>query len=170
MSDIASTGLIERLEATQSGSRELDFDILGIIDPETHGEIRSVQRDRKLKSGFNEHLFWFDDGEGFSGTILVPAYTTSVDAALSLYIKRPERVPSDPRLACIGALKARAGMTAVRVDRRSPDHRASEALGRVAEVAGAMERTLNECVAILDRLLDGDQQRDSSSSTRSSRS
>ena len=41
--------------------------------------------------------------------INAPRYSASLDAALTLYIRVPERVPSDPRLAAAEALRQRAG-------------------------------------------------------------
>lgn len=38
----------------------------------------------------------------------VPAYTASLDAAMTLYLRVPERVPSNPRLAAAEGLRQRA--------------------------------------------------------------
>ncbi len=43
-------------------------------------------------------------GQGY----LAPNYTVSLDAAASLYVDRPERIPSNPRLAAAEALRQRA--------------------------------------------------------------
>jgi len=45
-------------------------------------------------------------GTGSYGT--EPRYTASLDAAMSLYITIPERIPSNPRLATAEALRQRA--------------------------------------------------------------
>ncbi len=37
-----------------------------------------------------------------------PRFTTSLDAAMTLYVNAPERVPSNPRLAAAEALRQRA--------------------------------------------------------------
>lgn len=37
-----------------------------------------------------------------------PRYTASLDAALTLYQTRPEWMPTNPRIACIDALRANA--------------------------------------------------------------
>lgn len=37
-----------------------------------------------------------------------PAFSWSIDAAMSLYLRTPERVPSDPRLCAAEALRQRA--------------------------------------------------------------
>lgn len=44
---------------------------------------------------------------GLSSPAIHKNYTASIDAAMTLYRLVPERVPSNPRLACIEALKQR---------------------------------------------------------------
>ena len=48
------------------------------------------------------------NGVGVGSYGAQPAYTASLDAAMSLYITIPERIPSNPRLATAEALRQRA--------------------------------------------------------------
>ena len=43
-----------------------------------------------------------------AGDMDPPAYTTSLDAAVTLYLKRPDTISSDPRKVAADALRARA--------------------------------------------------------------
>ena len=48
------------------------------------------------------------NGVGVGSYGAQPTYTASLDAAMSLYITIPERIPSNPRLATAEALRQRA--------------------------------------------------------------
>jgi hypothetical protein len=101
--------LLRRLDG--GPCRELDADI-GV----TVGHIR-----RAAVPGQPSKLHWFRVGTGTSFPLhhrwhwndgvgaqdQVPPYTALLDAALTLYRYRPERVPSDPRAACAKALRER---------------------------------------------------------------
>lgn len=86
MTDTAMTSdLIQRLEEATEGSRELDL----IVNEAAGGA----------------------PAESITETMIgqwLPHYTTSIDAAKSLYPVVPEMMPSDPLKACVEALKARA--------------------------------------------------------------
>lgn len=119
-------GLIERLEAAGEGSRELDAEIA--VRSAYRGAVRIV--DAREESIFRHQPGWCRDANDIS--ILVPNYTTSLDAALALAervldsksalhlladLLSYEAAQSDfdliktddlPRLLCIAILKARA--------------------------------------------------------------
>jgi len=82
MTDLAT--LIQSLKAAKEGTRELDAKIHASKFP-----------------SYGSHGMW----QYWIGREC-PAYTTSVDAALSLYKTKPERVPSDPLKACIARIQA----------------------------------------------------------------
>jgi hypothetical protein len=42
------------------------------------------------------------------GKVRLLDYTTSLDAAVTLYKKKPDSIPTDPMLVCAAALRARA--------------------------------------------------------------
>ncbi len=52
----------------------------------------------------HEHKFYWDRPD----VELVPAYTASLDAAMSLYVEIPDMIPSSPRKATADALRQRA--------------------------------------------------------------
>ncbi len=72
--------LADRIEAATEGSRELDRAIATAL--------------------LGRPYISFQDAP-------IPHYTSSVDAALSLYLRVPDRVPSNPRLAAAEALRQR---------------------------------------------------------------
>jgi hypothetical protein len=70
----------------------------------------SAGPDRELDAAICD---WLRDNSGFvpnRADIAYPfyAFTESLDAAMSLYLQVPERVPSDPRKAAAEALRQRA--------------------------------------------------------------
>jgi hypothetical protein len=60
------------------------------------------------RPGFPLHDRWYWN-DSAAAIDQVPPYTALLDAALTLYRYRPERVPSDPCAACAEALRERAG-------------------------------------------------------------
>ena len=93
--------LAERVEAATGADRELDAAIdCAVRLP----DLRPAQPDD------------FDGKYGYSagnikcehGFLMSYRYTASLDAAMSLYITIPERIPSNPRLATAEALRQRA--------------------------------------------------------------
>ena len=86
--------LIRRLEAATGPDRSLDADIvMTAVYPATRDMPRS------------EYGGWIHPTLG----LIAPAseYTDSIDAALTLYLRTPDHVPSDPRKSCVEALKQR---------------------------------------------------------------
>ena len=75
--------LIADLEAAEEGSRKLDYRIHALLHNQT------------------SEWVWEQDFVHHD----IPHYTTSLDAALTLYRDRPDFVPSDPRLTCVDALR-----------------------------------------------------------------
>lgn len=55
-----------------------------------------------------DHVLAADINEATLRIPCPPDFTASIDAALTLYISVPERVPSNPRLATAEALRQRA--------------------------------------------------------------
>ncbi|MGI9297064.1 MAG: hypothetical protein ACR2QC_04100 [Gammaproteobacteria bacterium] len=84
MSDIEK--LLAELEKASEGSRDFDVKIYAFVMDETAWRVRALMP---------------------KNLGLPPHYTTSLDAALKLYLEPPERIPSDARLACIEALEQR---------------------------------------------------------------
>ena len=91
--------LIDRLEQAPEGSRLLDNEIWW----------------RLFRRGFDPSIVdyftitvpemaVFHNGGGGGGA-MAPHYTASIDAALTLYKKRPEMVSTDPLKACVEALR-----------------------------------------------------------------
>lgn len=76
--------LAERVEAATGADRDIDHAIYAVANP-----AKPIPHDRRLLPW--EHC-----------------YTASLDAAMSLYITIPERIPSNPRLATAEALRQRA--------------------------------------------------------------
>ena len=105
MTDKASEllALAERCEKAKVGNRELD----GLIEVE-------MRRQRAYAVGLSDttRASWQSDktGDVFdAGTrYRAPRYSASLDAAMTLYIKVPERLPSNPRLATAEALHQQA--------------------------------------------------------------
>lgn len=81
--------LIERLERATGPDRELDAAIAQAIGIDIGYFVRD------MRGNFI----------GVSNNVTIPACTSSIDAALTLYKSKPDRVPSDPRKACVEALK-----------------------------------------------------------------
>jgi hypothetical protein len=93
--------LIARIEAATGPDRELDVAIAQAIGwrhvagqawlrPE---DAAHAKKSRRGALNYERHS--------------VPTYTASLDAALTLYVKRPVVIPSCPRLACVEALTER---------------------------------------------------------------
>lgn len=79
------TALIARLEKAAGPDRELDGDIWRAIDPvadQCWPHWSAEQREN-----------------------MTPRFSASLDAALTLYRQPPQRIPADPRQACIEGLK-----------------------------------------------------------------
>ena len=76
--------LIAKMEQAGEGSRKLDAEIA-------------------FQSGW--HVDNNDNWIGPQGEIVVPHYTTSLDAALTLYNVVPDVISTDPIKACIEGLK-----------------------------------------------------------------
>lgn len=70
------------------------------------GAVRELDADIALTQGW--HVYAGDNWIGPRAEICVPAYTASLDAAMSLYVTIPEHIPSNPRLATAEALRQRA--------------------------------------------------------------
>ncbi len=88
--------LIVALEAAPEGSRELDFWCWW------YG--RSTEADKPVpKPPGGEYV---RDKMGYAWTFRP---TSSLDAALSLYLHPPTRISTNPITVCVEALKARAG-------------------------------------------------------------
>lgn len=100
MDRAALLALAERCEAAEGPDRELD---VAILTHPTFG-YRDVHGDGLLFDRGNDGYWFVDDCE----TSQLPAPTASLDAALTLYVHVPERVPSNPRLATAEALRQRA--------------------------------------------------------------
>lgn len=105
--------LIERLEQATEGSRELEcrislslFDPQLMVDPGGYSPEQHPAEYAKASKAFGDLSGW-SDWEGLYHILDAKPWTTSIDAALTLYLRKPERVPSDPRLACIEALRQR---------------------------------------------------------------
>lgn len=54
----------------------------------------------------------FDPVRALAGCLSVPAFTTSLDAAVTLYKTKPDHVPSNPIQACIEGLAQHANLAA----------------------------------------------------------
>jgi hypothetical protein len=100
-------GLAERCEQAAWPDRELDAEIARALD------WKPLYRDDYSK-------WWppaaVEDSRAKKRSILhhptqpLPAFTDSLDAAVTLYPARPEVIPSCPRKASAAALRARAAM------------------------------------------------------------
>ena len=93
------TPLSDRLTASRECDAEIAVDVLGFV-------YEKRARDR-------QEWFYAPDGKRkyakyFGGTQpALPRFTTSLDAAASLYLDIPARIPSDPLECCREALKQR---------------------------------------------------------------
>ncbi len=87
--------LSDRLDA----SRERDAEIADAVKwwPDGFTRIDWCGPDRR----------WHDRKGMTAQSIDCPSYTTSLSAAASLYLDKPERIPSDPVKCCEEALKQR---------------------------------------------------------------
>ena len=98
--------LASRVEAATGADRALAKDIYrAIFDAPELGHPNGYGW-REDDSGW-----WLATGEDARTppkTIYPPKWLTSLDAAMSLYITIPERIPSNPRLATAEALRQRA--------------------------------------------------------------
>jgi hypothetical protein len=96
--------LADRCEKATGPDRELDTAIqLGrgysLRQPEGSSRYATVRwHDER-----GNCISWLETAGDFP-----PRYTASIDAALTLYVCVPERVPSNPRLAAAEALRQRA--------------------------------------------------------------
>lgn len=92
-------GLIERLEKATGPDRELDC----LIFESKHKLLTAAHRG--TIDGEPTGQYFGSNGDRLPEEAL--QYTGSMDAALTLYIKVPERIPTNARLACIEALSQR---------------------------------------------------------------
>ena len=104
--------LAVRCEAATGPDRELDGLIHAALNPEMtivvdHEPGRFPQKaifgvpGDLIRSGF--------DLVALADYISAPPYTASIDAAMGLYVRVPDRIPSDPRKVAAEALRQRAG-------------------------------------------------------------
>lgn len=93
--------LIEKLERADGPSRELDEAIYELMGGCNHKRTKyyAVQSD----TGFT----CLDCGKDTYGAKYAPNYTASIDAAMTLYIHKPDVVSSCPRKVCVNALQQR---------------------------------------------------------------
>lgn len=127
--------LIERLERATGPDRELDAEIMfdlfakpvgtnkidggpsGYLWPEDNpswsfgirfpGKDRAWFADVRRKIGGETLLITRDGALVLMNSLRIPSLTNSLDAALTLFVRRPDTISTDPRKACIAALKAR---------------------------------------------------------------
>ena len=92
------TTAIEALKKATEGSRRVDIIIHAALNGWTIDESATIGGPWYIKQ--NWHVT----------ANATPFYTTSLDAALTLYPERPAMIPSDPHLNCLAALKARLAM------------------------------------------------------------
>jgi len=99
MTDAATLrALIERVEQATGADRELDGAIEKMLTPDL-----AARPWRYLGHGR-----WNDDSEpNGANLVAAPRYTSSLDAAASLYPVRPAMIPACPRKATADALRAR---------------------------------------------------------------
>jgi hypothetical protein len=96
--------LADRCEKATGPDRELDTAIqlergYSLRQPEGSSRYATVRwHDER-----GNCISWLETAGDFP-----PRYTASIDAALTLYVCVPERVPSNPRLAAAEALRQRA--------------------------------------------------------------
>ena len=94
--------LASRVEAATGADRELDAAIAVAVSD----DVGAWVVEPSPSSLFSHQPGWFCTSDNRSHK--APAYTASLDAAMSLYITIPERIPSNPRLATAEALRQRA--------------------------------------------------------------
>lgn len=104
------TSLTERIEAATGPCRDLDAQIALRCLPQFSGWIEHPANNGNQygelapsREAFDEWLI--HDGEPC--LIAAPAYTSSLDAAMTLYIDKPAMVSSDPRKVVLDALRQR---------------------------------------------------------------
>lgn len=95
--------LAARCEAATEPDRELDAMIAVAVD--FVGEDSNPPSARALHTDFGGSNSFADIGKHWPR---LPPYTASLDAAMSLYLRVPERIPSNPCLAAAEALRQRA--------------------------------------------------------------
>ena len=93
---IPGEGLLERLEAARVGGSHFDQEIAN-----TYLEKRWIQVD---ETGMERQTVWVTRDGPTHETL--PRFTTSLDAALLLYKKVPEMVPTNPLVVCRQAVRA----------------------------------------------------------------
>lgn len=86
-------GLAERVEKASGPDRELDHRIALVAQDGRLGRFSTAEA--WVKAATEEN--WNS-----------PMFTASLDAAMTLYIRVPERIPSNPRQATAEALRQRA--------------------------------------------------------------
>ena len=102
--------LVARVEALTGPCRETDAEIyLALYLPDWRKGSPWKKTNGWFKPGcaIDAMAFFFHDGLGWNHKT-APTYTASLDAAMTLYIKTPDRVPSNPRLAAAEALRQRS--------------------------------------------------------------
>ena len=102
--------LAERVEAATRGSDELDAHIRCALFGKPNNFVKQSHINGAWCvwriDGAGREVAW--DGNGLTQLQRLGAFTASLDAAMSLYITIPERIPSNPRLATAEALRQRA--------------------------------------------------------------
>ena len=106
--------LAERAEAATGPDRELDCLIEHHVFAPAWGSgderftIMDLMSDDRVWGRELRAAWTAEEWRGIAVSQSVPAYTSSIDAAMQLYLEVPERVPSDPRKATAEALRQRA--------------------------------------------------------------
>ena len=114
------TDLVQRLEQATEGSRELDaairfavFDDMVRCNYEEGSYCKDAGKpDHDNENGCGKWLGLHDERSSypfhFEDDDRLPHYTTSLDAALTLYVRVPNMIPSNPIDTCIEGLRQRA--------------------------------------------------------------
>lgn len=92
--------LADRVEKLAGPDREVDglIYIALYIPAERAGRIDHI----------NGCVGWSPKDAPYVSAIDVPRYTASLDAAMTLYVSAPDRIPACPRAACVEGLRQRA--------------------------------------------------------------
>ena len=98
--------LASRVEAMRGPTCVVDVEIAIAVG--YAGENSEGARDIRADPDDDGWLLFEMAGEACECCNRAPPYTSSLDAAMSLYITIPERIPSNPRLATAEALRQRA--------------------------------------------------------------
>jgi hypothetical protein len=97
--------LAARVEAADGPSQDLNLAIWRAVNPNGYAIWEGQQRGLLNKQ-------WDEERRQVTlkarARVEAKPFTTSLDAAMQLYVTLPERVPSDPRQAVVEALRQRA--------------------------------------------------------------